>query len=835
MTAPLLILGHGSDQVTLQPTASVTVGRNAECGLNIQEPRVSRNHATVWFDGGSWRLRSIGQHGTWVNGQRLDDVAITGPCVVRLGAPDGPEVQFNLLHAQPVAPPQPQLAPPPVAPPQPHPQPPVAQPQPQPPPPPPVAQPMPPPVAPPVPSPVAQAAAAPASDRPSRAPMSAPGANRLEQSLSVAFAGVHQLTTTVITVGRAADNVIVLQDLGVSRHHAVFRNAGGHWSVEDLQSTAGTFVNGQRITSSSVDEHSLIGIGRQLFRFRAGTLEEYQDTGSVTFGARQVVVDIAGKRLLAGIDFSLQPNSMMVIIGPSGSGKTTLLRALTGARPADGGQVLYGGRDFYSHYEELRDRIGFVPQDDILHPQLRVRDALDYAARLRFPADVDAQTRRLRVDAVINELGLQVQAQQRIATLSGGQRKRSSTAMELLTRPSLLFLDEPTSGLDINRDREVMRMLRELADAGRTVIVVSHNVGYIDLADRILVLANGGHLAFYGPPSETLPFFGQHDWADMYAALERSDLPWRERYEQSAHAHLDPPPPPAAAALPGAVTPVGRHRTPDHLRTLCRRYTAVLAADRQFVALMLAMPALLALFAHAVPGGAGLSTLKIAQLHTKGPLQLLLVMVVGCCMMGTATSLREIVKERAILLRERAVGLSWQAYLASKAIVLGVVVTVQSIVLTLLSTLGQPGPDDAILGGSPTFDLLLALIPITIASMAIGLSISALVTNSDRALPVLVVVIMAQLLLSGGLFPLHGRAGLEELSWLSPARWGFGAGASLAGFGELPSAHSDPLWKHTTGTFVFDIVMLLVITVAYIAGAAVLVRRIGRLPKLSRA
>jgi ABC transport system ATP-binding/permease protein len=809
MTAPLLILGHGSDQVTLQPTATVTVGRNAECGLNIQEPRVSRNHATVWFDGGSWRLRSIGQHGTWVNGQRLDDVAITGPCVVRLAAPDGPEVQFTLLHQQPPAPP------------------PVAQPAP-----PPVAQPAPPPVA----TELRGAAAAPVSDRPSRAPISSAAATRLDQSLSVALAGVHQLTTSVVTVGRAADNTIVLQDLSVSRHHAVFRMAGGRWTVEDLQSTAGTFVNGQRVTTSPVDENGLVGIGRQLFRFRAGTLEEYQDTGSVTFGARGIVVDIAGKRLLAGIDFSLQPNSMMVIIGPSGSGKTTLLRALTGARPADGGQVLYGGRDFYSHYDELRDRIGFVPQDDILHPQLRVRDALEYAARLRFPADVDAQTRRARVESVINELGLQAQMQQRIATLSGGQRKRSSTAMELLTRPSLLFLDEPTSGLDINRDREVMRMLRQLADAGRTVIVVSHNVGYIDLADRLLVLANGGHLAYYGTPAETLKFFGQTDWADMYAALERSDLPWRQRYEQSSKAHLDAPPA-QPAALPGtaAGNPVARGRTFDHLRTLCRRYTAVLAADRQFVALMLAMPALLALFAHAVPGGAGLSTLKIRELHTKGPLQLLLVMVVGCCMMGTATSLREIVKERAILLRERAVGLSWQAYLASKAIVLGIVVTVQSIVLTLLSTLGQPGPDDPILGGSTTLDLLLALIPITVASMAIGLSISALVTNSDRALPVLVVVIMAQLLLSGGLFPLHGRAGLEQLAWLSPARWGFGAGASLAGFGALPSSNSDPLWKHTTGTFVFDIAMLLVITVAYIAGAALLVRRIGRLPKMSRA
>jgi energy-coupling factor transporter ATP-binding protein EcfA2 len=441
----------------------------------------------------------------------------------------------------------------------------------------------------------------------------------------------------------------------------------------------------------------------------------------------------------------------------------------------------------------------------------------------------------MRVEAVIAELGLQAQAGQRIATLSGGQRKRSSTAMELLTRPSLLFLDEPTSGLDINRDREVMRMLRELAHAGRTVIVVSHNVGYLDLADRVLVLANGGHLAYFGAPAETLSFFGQRDWADMYAALERDDLPWRARFDQSSKAvdATSAAQTPAELAAP-PPTSTGRSRGLDHWRTLCRRYTAVLAADRQFLGLMVAMPVLLALFAHAVPGGSGLSTVAGIRKHTHGPIQLMLVIVVGCCMMGTATSLREIVKERAVLLRERAVGLSWPAYLGSKAVVLGFLVTIQSILFTLLSALGQPGPDDALLGGSAMFDLVIALIPVTVASMAIGLSISATVKNSDRALPVLVVVIMAQLLLSGGLFPLHGQGGLEQLSWISPARWGFAAGASLCDMGALPSFEDDPLWKHETGTFMLDVFMLFVITVVYIAIAALLVRRVGRPPRVVR-
>jgi hypothetical protein len=404
--------------------------------------------------------------------------------------------------------------------------------------------------------------------------------------------------------------------------------------------------------------------------------------------------------------------------------------------------------------------------------------------------------------------------------------------MELLTRPSLLFLDEPTSGLDINRDREVMRMLRALADAGRTVIVVSHNVGYIDLADRVLVLANGGHLAYFGAPAETLQFFGQSDWADMYAALEQDDLPWRDRFDQSSKARAEADVVRPAPHAPPDVRRREKGRTFDHLRTLCRRYVAVLAADRQFVALMVAMPAILALFAHAVPGGAGLSTRRGIQLQTRGPIQLLLVMVVGCCMMGAATSLREIVKERAIVLRERAVGLSWQAYLASKVVVLGVVVALQAVVLTLLSVVGEAGPDEPVLGGSALADLVVAFIPVTIASMAIGLAVSTIVKNSDRALPVLVIVIMAQLLFSGGLFPLHGRAGLEQLAWLSPARWGFAAGAAVTGFSRLPGWRGDPLWRHSTGTFLLDIAMLLVITVGYLALAALLVRRIGRMAKV---
>ena len=293
------------------------------------------------------------------------------------------------------------------------------------------------------------------------------------------------------------------------------------------------------------------------------------------------------RRILDRVSFSLEPNNMLVIVGPSGSGKSTLLRALTGTGPASSGGVGYGGRDLYTNYDEIRHRIGLVPQDDILHPQLKVREALQFAGQLRFPPDVDKANCARRVDQVIHELGLVTQAEQRVSTLSGGQRKRTSTAMELLTRPSLLFLDEPTSGLDINRDREVMQVLRHLADDGRTVVVISHNVTYLDLADRVLVLATGGQLAYYGPPQDALSFFGCKDWADMYALLEQPRRDWYDRYLNSPagrrYGRLPQTGPRAGAAQQNQVQapPPRQQNAMSQFATLAKRYVKVIARTRR--------------------------------------------------------------------------------------------------------------------------------------------------------------------------------------------------------------------------------------------------------------
>nr|WP_308494923.1 ATP-binding cassette domain-containing protein [Mycobacterium kansasii] len=239
---------------------------------------------------------------------------------------------------------------------------------------------------------------------------------------------VHAIDQLVVTIGRGPDNDVVLNDLLVSRRHAMLRRSGSQWELVDNNSANGTYVNGTRISRALLGPSDIVGIGHQLLHLSGDRLVEYVDTGDISYEAAnlRVVTNKGSKKskvLLADVSFALPQRSLLAVVGPSGAGKSTLLGALTGFRPATSGSVRYDDRDLYDNYAELRHRIGFVPQDDILHTPLTVRRALNYAARLRFPHDVSAAERNQRIQEVLTELGLSTQADQRIDSLSGGQRK----------------------------------------------------------------------------------------------------------------------------------------------------------------------------------------------------------------------------------------------------------------------------------------------------------------------------------------------------------------------------------------------------------------------------
>jgi ABC transport system ATP-binding/permease protein len=749
-----------------------TIGRANEADIRLEDPRVSRHHAVLQATPAGWVLVNHSSNGTFVDGRRVDSVSIISrPVTVLLGsASEGEELQIRPINA--VARPAP-----PARPAQPHP------PHPQQPP----AAPGPPPAQPP----------------------------RRQRITTIARppSARHTVDKSVVTIGRAPENNVVLSDLLVSRRHATLRRSGDRWELVDLTSANGTYVNGNRIQRAVIGPDDVVGIGHHLLVLAGDTLVEHIDTGDVSYEATNLrVVTNKGKVLLADVSFALPERCFMAVVGPSGAGKSTLLGALTGFRPAGIGAVQYDGRDLYENYAELRHRIGFVPQDDILHTPLTVRRALNYAARLRFPQDVSAQEREQRIEEVLGELGLAANADQRIDSLSGGQRKRTSVALELLTKPSLLFLDEPTSGLDPGYEKSVMQTLRGLADDGRSVVVVTHNTAQLNLCDRLLILAPGGRLAYFGPPRQALTYFGCSEFADLFNLLEHdTTTDWSGRFLASPlHDALTGPRRLQQLAPPAApVKPARQQSAFAQFVTLSRRYLAVIAADRQYSVTLLLLPLLLSLFAHAVPGNSGLSISKAIELRSTQPSQLLVLLIIGGALMGCASSIREIVKERAIYLREHGIGLSRAAYLSSKLLVLTVITSLQALILGLLGGVLLPPPDQSVLIPWPRVEVSLAVVAVTVVSMIIGLVISATIGNADRGMPLLVLVVMAELVLCGGLFGVRGRVPLEYLAWLSPSRWAYAMGASTVDLNDLrrtfPGGEMDPMWDYRVSSWVIAV------------------------------
>lgn len=766
---PRLELSVGGHTWQASVGRSWTIGRAPEADIRLENAWVSRQHAVLQATAAGWVLVNHGTNGMFVDGQRVESVTITSqPITVLLGSESsGETLQIRPLDRAtrptvragptPPEPPQPQKAP------------------------------QPPPLA------------------PVEPPRPRGGTTRAR-----APTAVHAINQLVVTIGRAPENDVVLDDLLVSRRHATLRRSENRWELVDNNSANGTYVNGDRISSAAIGADDVVGIGHQLLNLSGDRLVEHVDTGDVSYEATSLrVVTNKGKVLLADVSFALTGRCFMAVVGPSGAGKSTLLGALAGFRPAGGGTVQYDGRDLYDNYAELRHRIGFVPQDNILHTSLTVRRALNYAAQLRFPQEVSAEERNQRIEEVLSELGLATNADQRIDSLSGGQRKRTSVALELLTKPSLLFLDEPTSGLDPGYEKSVMQTLRGLADDGRSVVVVTHSTAQLNLCDRLLVLAPGGRLAYFGPPQQALTYFGYSDFADLFSLLEGdTTTDWSSRFVGSplhdAFTGQRPAEQPAAPAAP--AKPVRQQSAFAQFVTLSRRYLAVIAADRQYSATLLLLPLVLSLFAHAAPGTAGLSIAKAIGLRSTQPSQLLVLLVIGGALMGCAASIREIVKERAIYQREHGIGLSRAAYLFSKLLVLTVITSLQGLILGLLGGVLLPPADQSLVIPWPRVEVAVAVVAVTAVSMIIGLLISATIGNADRGMPLLVVVVMAELVLCGGMFAVNGRVPLEYLAWLSPSRWAYAMGASTVDLNDLrrsfPGGAMDPMWDYQVSSWV---------------------------------
>jgi ABC-type multidrug transport system ATPase subunit/pSer/pThr/pTyr-binding forkhead associated (FHA) protein len=523
--------------------------------------------------------------------------------------------------------------------------------------------------------------------------------------------------------GRGEEVDVLLSDPVVSRRHAMIEVGPKGYRLLDLHSKSGSFVNGRRF-----DEHDLvigdqiqlgpfffIYDGRRLVRVRRLSVGRIIAIGLTRQGDNGPILNRAG--------FVAEPGQFIGILGPSGAGKTTLLDALSGLRPAESGKVRFDQTDLYKNLGQLRSLFGYVPQDDIVHSDLTVREALTFAARLRLPAGTPRSEIVKLVDHTIASLGLADRVNLQIGRLSGGQRKRVSVGVELLSRPPLLFLDEPTSGLDPLAEFKLMELLRRLADTGCTVICTTHVMENVYLMDQIAVVSNG-RVVFQGPPDEARSRFGVTRLSSLYDALQSIDSKNLSSFEPTL-----PEEPDQIAPTSGPLT---KNRRAFSLPILLQRQLAVFKADIKNLIILLGQPIII--------GGLVVWAASDPQLEQ-------FFAYIATLWFGCSNSAQEIVKELPIYRRERLVGLSRWSYLTSKFIWMAGLTAIQSLLLYGAMAIGRLGVHGA-------FEWqIIGLILLAFAATGIGLTMSAFARSSMQAVMLVPLLLIPQILFSGFTVP----------------------------------------------------------------------------------
>lgn len=676
------------------------------------------------------------------------------------------------------------------------------------------------------------------------------------------------LGAPAITIGRIPDNNLILSHPQVSGHHARLEQVPGGYRIVDLGSTNHVYVNGQRAGIQLLHPGDEIRIGPYNLTYTGTELTQSDESGGVRIDALHLKKE--GNNhvvILNDISLCIPPRKFVALVGGSGAGKSTLMDALNGLRPAQDGRVYYNGKDYYRNLAAFSTQLGYVPQDDIVHRDLTVERALYYTAKMRLPDDFTEEQIKQRIDEVLDDVEMKFRRNLLVSKLSGGQRKRVSIALELLANPSIFFLDEPTSGLDPGLDRKMMYLLRKLADKGHTIALVTHATNNINSCDYICFLAQGGHLAYFGPPNEAKSYFQKTDFAEIYSALEPTDqnpdIPKQaeERFKASPlyQQYVVGPLNQSAAAQaqvkggqePAEVVPPKRGDPWKQFSLLSRRYLELLRNDRGNLLILLLQAPVIALIlcfmllngGHGTfdptsiakcdlnPPGLGFTIprspqaankfdcISVQQFLTGGspaanrinqqygngdPTQALqtfiepgsggdaqkylFIMAFAALMFGSINGAREIVKEAPIYRRERTVNLGIIPYMFSKIAVLGVLCLLQSAVLVLAVNAVAPIQQGIFLPALVEVYITMALT--ALAGLMVGLTVSALAPNNDRAVSFIPIILIPQVIFSGMLFQIN-NPGLQIISSIFAVRWGMAASGSSVGL------HGDKISSDT--------------------------------------
>ena len=728
-----LLIDWDGGSTVINPGKPFTIGRDKSADIQVMGSKVSRTHLRLEFDGNHWNAVDLdSSNGTFLNGKAVREFAITELISIFLGGDNGQEIRLHPLEL---------------------------------------------------------------GKKKSKEPLKKAPIQKGDRTLVASVlenypASYDDQTSRIrlqqrIRIGRDAANDWQIEDLTVSRFHAeVVQNDSGGFDLVDLRSSNGSFINGQQIKRREIEIGDLISIGGATRRFTSDGLDSPVGIDGVDVVAKDLHFSVGDRQLLKDINFHLGPRSLTAIVGPSGAGKSTLLNAITGRTTPTEGQILIGGRDLHKEFGDLRQRIGLVPQADILHTRLTVKQALNYGAALRFPSETSKAERQARVEEVMEKLELTPRADLRIDKLSGGQRKRASIGLELLTKPSILVLDEPTSGLDPGLDAHVMETLRKLADDGQTVVLVTHSVDNLNFCDNVVLLASGGRIAYAGPSSTVFTALGKNNWAEVFRMLSSPEALLLSNKKRS-----------------GVISPstelsqekVKKQSWVRQLLTLSARYLRVISSDRYYLGLLAAIPILIGLICYATAGDLGLGPgLPGAngEFFNPSARSNLMILILGTVFIGLSTSVQEIIKEDPIRLREKSVGIRSGTYLMSKVLILGIATTIQSVIFASILLFNRPVPEKGLFIGSSYLEILFLTVALGFASMCLGLLVSSILSSPEQAMPILVGLTMAQVVLSGAL-PGKNEGIIDLISPVVPSYWSMNAFSASVNLIDL-SVISDP-------------------------------------------
>lgn len=643
------------------------------------------------------------------------------------------------------------------------------------------------------------------------------------------------LDRPVVHVGRAPENDLVLPHPTVSSRHArITRLPDGSVRVEDLGSTNGTYVDGERVgpRGAIAQPGQRVSVGAVALTMGQGGRIANAGRAKVRLDLMQVGLTVpdrgSGKprTLLDKVSMSIFAGELVGMLGPSGAGKSTLLMSVLGLyRPTHGG-VLLNGRPLFSQYESFRTNVGYVPQDDIVHPQLTVREALWYACKLRLPAGTSRKDLDGAIDQTLKQVGLWEQRDLQIGSaeekvLSGGQRRRVNLAVELVTDPSLLILDEPTSGLSWTDAADVVATLRRLADGGRTIVLTIHQPDYQEYEkfDSVAILGRGGKLLFYGPPSpDSYEFFGAAPGKprEMFDHVEQMPADeWRTRFQQTqTYQRFVTQRAPGADASAQAPPPKPRSRSSfrQFPVLLARSLKLTLRNTTALWLLLLQAPLLGLLIGLTTSGSTSFAAGTFGCRDTTGPDTAdycagyddtiacdpdvvegavrervmrgepafssavshwrdvrirdprtgLLAILMALFLPMIIASSNVLVAERTIYERERLAGLNIVPYVLARFLVLA---ALGAVVASLNLTVALP-----LLGlrGNPFWYWLVGVM-VTSCASAMGLALSAAVRNPVSALWGINFLVIPQLLFAGSITRLTGFTWL--VSWLTTTRY----------------------------------------------------------------